>query len=53
MSDRDQEPIFDGSVQDVLERLFRSGRTNAIVAWLLISVLLVVFVESLLDFDLQ
>lgn len=53
MSDRDRELIFDGSVQDVLERLFRSGRTNAIVAWLLISVLLLVLVESLLDFDLQ
>ena len=53
MSDRDRERTFDGSVHDVLEQLFRSGRTNAIVAWLLISVLLMVFVESLLDFDLQ
>jgi hypothetical protein len=38
--------------EDVLERLFRSGRTNAIVAWLLVSVLVLVFVESVLDFDL-
>ncbi|MFC6826856.1 hypothetical protein [Halopelagius fulvigenes] len=53
MSDQDRERIFDGSVHDVLERLFRSGRMNAIVAWLLISVLLMVFVESLLDSDLQ
>lgn len=53
MSDSDQESILDTKVQDVLERLFRSGRTNAIVAWLLISVLLLVLTESLLDFDLQ
>lgn len=52
MSD-DRESVLDGSIHGVLERLFRSGRTNAIVAWLSISVLLVVFVESLLDFDLQ
>lgn len=52
MSD-DRESVLDGSIHGTLERLFRSGRTNAIIAWLSISVLLVVFVESLLDFDLQ
>lgn len=37
---------------DVLERLFRNGRVNSILSWLLVSVLLAVFVESVLDFDL-
>ncbi|MFT4884996.1 MAG: hypothetical protein ACI8U4_002515 [Natronomonas sp.] len=39
------------SAEDVLARLFRSGRTNAILAWLLVAVLVVVFVESLWDVD--
>lgn len=38
--------------EDVLERLFRNGRTNAIISWVLVSVLVLVFVESVLDFDL-
>ena len=37
--------------EDVLERLFRDGWTNAVLAWALVGVLVVVFVESLLDFD--
>ncbi|MFB6080283.1 MAG: hypothetical protein ABEJ81_04730 [Haloferacaceae archaeon] len=36
-----------------LDRLFRDGRTNALIAWALIGVLLVVFVESVLDVDRQ
>lgn len=36
---------------DVLARLFKSGRNNAIISWLLVGVLALVFVESLLDFD--
>ena len=39
------------TVPDVLARLFRDGRSNAIVAWLLVAVLAGVFVESLLDVD--
>ena len=39
--------------EEVLERLFRSGRANALLAWLLVGVLGLVFVESVLDFDLQ
>ncbi len=38
-------------LEDILERLFRSGRTNAVLSWLLIGVLVVVFVESVLDLD--
>lgn len=55
MSDRTQEPAGDSSDEsgDVLERLFRSGRTNALLSWLLVGILLVAFVESLLDFDRQ
>lgn len=37
----------------ILERLFRNSRTNAILSWLLIGVLVVGFVESVLDFDRQ
>ena len=37
--------------EDVLDRLFRDGRTNAMLAWALVAVLGVVFVESVLDFD--
>ena len=36
---------------DQLAKLFKSGRTNAIISWLLVGVLGVVFVESLFDFD--
>lgn len=36
---------------DALERLFRDGRTNALLSWALVAVLAVVFVESVLDFD--
>jgi hypothetical protein len=36
---------------DALARLFKSGRTNAVIAWLLVGILAVVFVESVLDVD--
>lgn len=39
-------------VDDRLARLFRDGRTNALIAWSMIAVLVGVFVESLFDFDL-
>ncbi|WP_137285234.1 hypothetical protein [Halorussus salinisoli] len=39
--------------EDILERLFRSGRTNALLSWLFVGVLALVFVESALDFDRQ
>ncbi|WP_435101754.1 hypothetical protein [Halarchaeum sp. P4] len=42
---------LDDAVEDALERLFRSGRTNALVAWALVAVLALAFVESLLDVD--
>lgn len=41
------------AAEDVFERLFRSGRTNALLAWLVVGVLAMVFVESALDFDRQ
>lgn len=41
------------AVEDRLARLFRDGRTNAFVAWSMITVLVGVFAESLLDLDLQ
>jgi hypothetical protein len=37
---------------DVLKQLFRDGQTNAILSWALLSVLVLVLVESVLDFDL-
>lgn len=45
MTVRDQQ-------RDILEQLFRSGRTNAAISWVLVSVLVLVFVESVMDFDL-
>ncbi len=36
---------------DTLARLFKSSRTNAVISWLLVGVLGLVFVESLFDFD--
>lgn len=41
------------SSEDTLEKLFRDGRTNAVLSWLLVGVLAVVFVESGLDLDYQ
>jgi hypothetical protein len=38
--------------EDVLERVFRSGRTNAFVAWTLVGVLVGVFVEAVVTMDL-
>ncbi len=43
----------DTDLVDVLQRLFRDGLVNAALAWLLVGVLAVVFVESILDADLQ
>lgn len=53
MSDREEmtESMSREELEDVLSRLFRSGRTNALLSWLLVAVLAGVFVESLLDFD--
>ncbi|MCD2198976.1 MULTISPECIES: hypothetical protein [unclassified Halobacterium] len=39
--------------EDVLERLFRDSWTNAVLAWLLVAVLALVFADSVLDFDRQ
>ena len=36
---------------DALETLFRNGRNNAFLAWLLVGVLAVAFVESAVDLD--
>ncbi|WP_324664373.1 hypothetical protein [Haloarcula sediminis] len=41
------------SPDNTLERLFRDSRTNALLSWLLVGVLGVVFVESGLDLDYQ
>lgn len=37
----------------LFERLFRSSRSNAIIAWLLVAVIGLVWVESFLDWDRQ
>ncbi|WP_247729346.1 hypothetical protein [Halovivax limisalsi] len=49
----DSDRPFVHDVTDILERLFRSGRANAVVAWLLVGVLAVVLTESVLDWDVQ
>jgi hypothetical protein len=55
MSDEPGRPGGDGAVdlEDTFERLFRDGRTNAVLAWVLVAVLPGVFVESVLDVDYQ
>lgn len=50
--DADGRPA-EGRADDLLERLFRDGRTNAVLAWVLVGVLVTAFVESALDVDLQ
>ena len=41
-----------GIIEDRLAQLFRSGRTNALIAWTMVAVLVGSFVESLIGFDL-
>jgi hypothetical protein len=38
-------------IEDALTRLFRDGRANAISAWIMVGVLLIVFAESVLEVD--
>jgi hypothetical protein len=40
-------------IRGVFDRLFRDGRTNALIAWALVAVLAGVFVDSVVDVDLQ
>ncbi len=40
-------------VGQALDRLFRSGRANAVLAWALVAVVALVLVESVLEFDRQ
>ena len=40
-------------IRGVFDRLFRDGRTNALIAWALVAVLAGVFVDSAVDVDLQ
>lgn len=51
--DRTRDGVRTRDTAAVLERLFRNGRVNAILAWVLVGVLGLVFVESALDLDLQ
>ncbi|GAA0538896.1 hypothetical protein ABNG02_14570 [Halorubrum ejinorense] len=51
-SDPEPDVPEGNAIEDRLGRLFRSGRTNAVVAWAMVTVLVGVFVESLLEFDI-
>lgn len=55
MADREAPDGRDGigELEDTLERLFRDGRVNAVLAWLLVGIIAVVFIESALDVDYQ
>jgi len=55
MSDRGGETHDSPTVEleDALRHLFRDGRTNAVLAWLLVGVLAVAFVDSALAVDYQ
>lgn len=52
--DVESDEATDGEpdAEDVLERLFRSGRTNALVSWALVVVLLGVFLDAAASGDL-
>ncbi|WP_430503481.1 hypothetical protein [Haloparvum sp. PAK95] len=52
--DLESDEAIDGDpdTEDVLERLFRSGRTNALVSWALVVVLAGVFLDAALSVDL-
>lgn len=49
--DRSNKKAAPENRDDLLKKLFRSGRVNAIVSWALVGILALVFFESLLDFD--
>lgn len=49
MSDRPSA----GTTDDYVDRLFRNGRTNALLAWLVTAVLVLSLLESALDADIQ
>lgn len=55
MSDGDTSRETSGTeyAEDVLERLFRDSWTNAVIAWLLVAVLVLVFVDSVIGDDRQ
>jgi len=40
-------------LEDTFERLFRSGRVNALIAWVVVGVLALVFADSVADLDWQ
>ncbi|WP_241211146.1 hypothetical protein [Halorubrum lacusprofundi] len=50
MIDRESSPAV---ADEYIERLFRDSRTNALLGWAVVGVLLVAFAESALDADLQ
>ena len=50
---QESPPLARVRESDVIERLFRDGRMNAIIAWILVAVLASVFVESVRQFDYQ
>jgi hypothetical protein len=50
--EEEPDPPEGDDIEDRLARLFRSGRTNALIAWAMVAVLVGVFVESLIGFDL-
>ena len=53
VTDGGDPDVPDGdAIEDRLARLFRSGRTNALIAWAMVAVLVGVFIESLLGVDL-
>lgn len=51
MPEQDPPSGRSGMDADTLERLFRDGRVNAILAWLMVAVIALVLLESALDSD--
>lgn len=54
MTEKDSKPGNPSVVsEDLLSELFRSSRANALFSWTLLTVLFIVFIESLLDRDIS
>lgn len=53
MNNDPRPPSSNVGTRDILSRLFRNSRVNAILAWILVLVLFVVFIESVVDRDIS
>lgn len=53
MTNDPQPPRSNSDSKDLLVQLFRNSRVNAVIAWVLVLVLFLVFIESVVDRDIS